>query len=331
MRSIGRWLGGLLVLAILAVALAALWGYVRITRPGPLEHASAVVILRHAGVDAISRHLAEAGVIDDRDVFALTVQILGKRRALRAGEYEFPAHASVREAIDVLVYAKPVVRRLTVAEGLTSAQAVDEIARAEGLEGTLKDKPAEGSLLPETYNYTWGDGRDEMVQRMQRAMREALAAAWRDRAAGLWLKSPEEAVILASIVERETGKPEERPRIAGVFLNRLRDHMRLQSDPTVIYALTQGKGPLGRPLAHADLDTQSSYNTYVTDGLPPGPIANPGKASLLAVLHPAETSELYFVADGTGGHVFAKTLAEHNKNIAHVRVIQPPSGAPKAD
>ncbi len=330
MRRLIRWIAGLSALALLALALLY-WGYGAFTAPGPLDHATALVIPKGLNVEAIGRRLTEGGVLSEPYVFAIGVHLLSNHRALRAGEYEFPAHASAADAMAVLMYAKPVVRRLTVAEGLTSAQVLEEIGRTDGLEGTLPAAPREGSLLPETYNFSWGDGREALVARMEKAMRETLDALWKDRAPDLPLDSPEEALVLASIVEKETAKPEERPRVAAVFLNRLRRHMRLQADPTVVYALTRGKGALGRALSHADLETASPYNTYLVEGLPPGPIDNPGKASITAVLHPAESGELYFVADGSGGHVFAKTLAEHNRNVAKLRQAQSAAPAEKPE
>lgn len=325
-----RWLRGLLACAALAGGFA-LWSAFAFTASGPLERAKALVIPKGLGVEGIGRQLALGGVIERPWLFALGVRVLGNHRTLRAGEYEFPARASAEDAMAILIYAKPVVRRLTVPEGLTSFQALDQIARTDGLEGTLTEVPLEGSLLPETYNFSWGDGRNEILARMQKAMSETLEALWQARAPGLPLKTPEEALVLASMVEKETGKPEERARVAAVFLNRLRRHMRLQSDPTVAYALAGGKGPLGRPLSHADLESPSRYNTYLIDGLPPAPIANPGRASLLAALHPADTDELYFVADGAGGHSFAKSLDEHNRNVARLRQLQNATGAPKAE
>ncbi|MGO8866981.1 MAG: endolytic transglycosylase MltG [Alphaproteobacteria bacterium] len=321
MRRLVLCIGGLALLILLAVAVL-IWGYVEFTSPGPLERATALVIPKGLSVDGIGRRLAEGGVIRDPRIFTIGVHLLRNHRALRAGEYEFPAHASAEAAMEVLIYAKPVVRRLTIAEGITSAQALEEIEHADGLEGAVKETPAEGSLLPETYSFSWGDSREAMVRRMQKAMSETLEALWQARAPDLPLETPEEALVLASIVEKETAKPEERPRIAEVFLNRLRHRMRLQSDPTVVYALTHGKGALGRALTHADLDTGSRYNTYLVDGLPPTPIGNPGKASIIAVLHPDAGDDLYFVADGNGGHVFAKTLAEHNRNVARLRQMQ---------
>jgi UPF0755 protein len=318
------------VLVLLAAG-ALIWGYLEFTAPGPLAEASALVIAKGLGVEGIGRRLAEGGVIRDPRVFAIGVHLFRNRHALRAGEYEFPAHASAEQAMEVLIYAKPVVRRLTIAEGLTTAEALAEIERNEALEGPVERTPAEGSLLPETYNFSWGESRESLVRRAEKAMSETLEGLWQARAPDLALTTPEQALVLASIVEKETARPEERPRVAAVFLNRLRHRMRLQSDPTVVYALTHGKGPLGHALAHADLDAQSRYNTYLVDGLPPTPIDNPGKASITAVLHPAASDDLYFVADGSGGHLFARTLAEHNRNVAKLRQLQSGSGAEKAE
>jgi UPF0755 protein len=229
---------------------------------------------------------------------------------------------SPRGAAALIASGRTVVRRLTIAEGTTTAQAVSLLRAAEGLEGEIAASPGEGELLPETYFYSWGDSRERLLARQRRAMADALADLWAKRASDLPIKTPQEAVVLASIVEKETGVPEERPRIAAVFLNRLKRGMRLQADPTVIYGLTEGKVPLDRPLSRADLETRHVWNTYVVDGLPPTPIANPGRAALEAVLKPVDTEELYFVSDGTGRHVFARTLAEHNRNVQRLRQVE---------
>ncbi len=312
-----RWLlrlVSLLVVLALVGAGAALLGYRDFVDAGPLAEPKTVVLPRGAGVEGVARALESTGVIRHHQVFIAGVALLGAQRPLKAGEYAFPAGIAAAEVMRLLQEGRTVVRRLTVAEGLTTAQVLALIAGAEALDGALPaPPPGEGELLPETYNYSWGDPRAGMVQRLRRGMSELLA---------LPLASAREALILASIVEKETGVEAERPRVAAVFLNRLKRGMRLQSDPTAIYALTEGTRPLGRELTRADLDRQSPYNTYVSLGLPPGPIANPGRASLLAVTHPATTDALYFVADGTGGHVFAATLEEHNRNVARWRRLQ---------
>ncbi len=314
----------LLIILILAAGAGA-WLVRDFFGPGPLSAATDLVIPK-GNIDRTAERLAEGGVIAHPQLFVLIVTAFGHRHALRAGEYGFPAGVSAEDAMDILMFAKPVQRKLTLAEGLTTFQALAEIEAAPGLEGAIKGPIAralnEGSLLPETYSYTWGDRHDEMLLRMHKALSETLDRLWRGRDGSLALASPEQALILASIVEKETALPEERAHVAAVFLNRLRLHMRLQSDPTVVYALTQGKGPLGRPLTHTDLATQSPYNTYAVDGLPPGPIDNPGKASLEAVMHPAASQDLYFVANGTGGHAFARSLDEHEKNVAKWRKLK---------
>jgi len=296
--------------------------------PGPLRQDTLVLIPRGAGMDRIVEVLTEAGVLDSGGtvpgplIFKMMARFGGTAGSLKAGEYSFPAGISQRAVLEKMVRGDVFVRKVTVAEGLTTAQVLDLVRAADGLEGEITLTPREGSLLPETYHFHRGDSRDSVVERMRQAMDQTLAELWPKRDASIPLKTPQEAVILASIVEKETGIPSERPDVASVFYNRLQRGMRLQSDPTVVYAATGGSGPLGRPIRRSDLDRDSPYNTYKSAGLPPGPIANPGIASLQAVLNPVQTAFLYFVADGTGGHVFAKTLAEHNRNVAKWRKIE---------
>ena len=296
--------------------------------PGPLQQEALVQIPRGAGMDSIVSILTEANVLGDTGVpsdgavFRLMARFGGTAGSIKAGEYRFPPGISQRAVLDKMVRGDVFVRKVTVAEGLTTAQVLDLVRAADGLEGEITLDPAEGSLLPETYHFHLGDSRDSVVARMQTAMDEAIADLWPKRDPSIPLKSPADAVILASIVEKETGIASERPDVASVFYNRLKRGMLLQSDPTVVYAATGGSGPLGRSIRRSDLNRDSPYNTYKVKGLPPGPIANPGLASLKAVLNPVTTPYYYFVADGTGGHVFAKTLAEHNRNVAKWRKIE---------
>ncbi len=306
-----------LILVILTLALGGIvaYGVHRFHQPGPLDEPLVLLIPRGEGVAAIAKRLEAADVVGHALLFRLGVRLSGNDRALRAGEYAFPAFVSTHEAMTILIEGETVLRKLTVPEGLTTAEVMTVLGGAEGLEGELQTPLLEGELLPETYAYTWGETRESLVLRMQKAMAETLLTLWEGRDEGLPFATPLEALTLASLIEKETAVPEERSRIAAVFLNRLKRGMRLQSDPTVVYALTKGSGALGRPLATADLETSHPYNTYRVEGLPPGPIANPGRAAIEAAFHPLATDELYFVADGNGGHVFARTLAEHRKNV----------------
>lgn len=319
-RSALRFLFLLLSL-VLAFGGLFLWGYAQYVGPGPSQSAVTVIIPQGTGVLAIGQLLADRGVVANPAVFHLGARLSGADSGLKAGEYEFPAKIGPREAVAIIRSGKTVVRRFTVAEGLTAAQIVEQLKNSDGFAGDVGRLPAEGRLLPETYHFSYGDSRSGMVARMQEAMDHLLAKLWAERAEGLPFKSPSEALILASIVERETGLVQERPLIARVFINRLQNRMRLQSDPTVVYGLTQGQGSLDRPLSTADLRNPTPFNTYVIEGLPPAPICNPGLAALLATLHPAESDVLYFVADGTGGHAFSRTLAEHNRNVARWRAL----------
>ena len=322
MRRASSFISALLALAVIAGGGAAAWLYTEFNRPGPSTEAVTVVLPQGAGLGSIGRRLDSAGVLGDALVFRLGVRLLRAERRLQAGEYSIPAAASPRQIMELIISGVTVARRITVAEGVTVAQVMALLEATDGLTGELDGMPPEGSLLPETYHFSLGDGRAELLARMQADLKSVLAKHWAARQPGLPIKTPEEALVLASIVEKETSVPDERPRIAGVFINRLRKRMRLQSDPTVAYGITNGSGPLDRPLTFRDLERDSPYNTYRIYGLPPAPIALPGEAAIEAVLNPLPTNELYFVADGTGGHAFAKSLVEHNRNVQKWRRIQ---------
>jgi UPF0755 protein len=320
-----KLLAVLTMLATLAGVVAiAVWSQTKafLIERGPSVAESVVVLPRGAGLDEITARLNAAGVIDRPWLFRLAVRLQGQDRALKAGEYAFPAGATPASVINMLARGETVARRLTVAEGLTVAEVFRLLADTEALRGELPEPPPEGSLLPETYFYALGDERAELVRRMQRGMAKLLDELWPTRIEALPLRDRRQAVILASIVDKETAEADERAAVAAVFLNRLRRGMRLQSDPTVIYGLTDGQGALDRALTRKDWQHDSRYNTYRIDGLPPGPIGNPGRAALEAVLNPAEVDYLYFVADGTGGHAFGRTLDEHNRNVAKWRQIK---------
>ena len=290
--------------------------------PGPSTEARTIVLERHGTSEAIGGTLEGAGILTHVRLFMLAARLTAGAGELKAGEYLFPAAISPAGILDLLRSGKTVVHRLVVPEGLTSAEVVALVTQAEAMSGDVAARPDEGTLLPETYFYSWGDKRQALVDRMRRGMTKLVTELWAARKPGLALDTPAEAVILASIVEKETGIEAERPLIAGVFYNRLKLGMKLQSDPTASYAITQGDHPLGHTLSRADLDLASPYNTYVAKGLPPGPIANPGRAALKAVLDPAPTDALYFVADGSGGHTFSATLDAHNKAVQHWRQLQ---------
>ncbi len=291
---------------------------------GPLTDEVLVLIPSGAGLSKAARILDEAGVLRSQRAFEFGVWRRGAAGDLRAGEYLIAAGASMEEVLAKIRSHDVVQRRLRVVEGATVAEAMRLLAESEFLEGDMPPPPHEGSIAPDTYFYIRGEQREAVLRRMVKAQLRILDELWRQRSEGLPIETPREALILASIVEKETALAEERARVAAVFVNRLWRGMRLQSDPTVIYGITGGKKPLGRKLTRTDLKASSPYNTYRIRGLPPGPIANPGRASIEAALHPAETEELYFVADGSGGHVFASTLREHNRNVAKWRRSQNP-------
>ena len=294
------------------------WGYSQFDQPGPAKTDKTIIVLRGAGVDRIAHLLKRSGIISSPVIFQIGVRLQRIGKGLQAGEFLFRPHMSPRDVATHLRNGKTVVRRLTIPEGLSTAEILTQIHRNDGLTGTvMKILPlAEGDLLPETYHFSYGDSRESIYRRMRKDMISNLNRLWPQRVTGLPLETQREAVILASIVEKETALATERATIAGVFINRLRKGMPLQSDPTVLYALTKGARGLERALTRNDLAVDSPYNTYRHKGLPPGPICNPGRAALEAVLHPAQIDALYFVADGKGGHAFARTLKEHNRNVA---------------
>lgn len=322
MGSLRLALGLVLAGGLTAAGLVAYNGYASFTQPGPLDATRRVVVEAGMGLEGIAERLTEANVISDPLVFRIGAKLTEQATRLKAGEYEFPPGVTMQGVLDQLNTGDTVVRRLTIPEGLTSAEVVTLIEAAEGLVGEVPEIPAQGVLLPETYHYAWGDSRADLVARMRASLQAALDELWIGRAEGLPLETPQQAVVLASIIEKETGVDGERALVSSVFINRLNRGMRLQSDPTVVFALTEGAGPLDRTLTRADWQIEHPYNTYRIDGLPPGPIANPGRAALAAALAPAESDYLYFVADGTGGHAFATSLAEHNRNVARWRRVR---------
>lgn len=310
-------LAGLLLVGSVAFVARDRW-----QRPGPLAEPRSVLIPRGTP-SQVAEALLAAGVIAEPRVFRLAAAVTVRDGPLHAAELAFPARASLAEVLAVLRTARPVQHHLTIPEGLTAAQIAHLLDRAEALSGEAR-LPAEGAVLPETYAYEYGTTRAALIERGAAAMAMALDQAWAGRARGLPLANPQELLVLASMVERETARPEERPRVAAVFLNRLRRGMRLQSDPTVLYAVSGGTGAIDRSLTRADLESPSPFNTYRASGLPPGPICSPGLASLQAVARPAASEELYFVADGTGGHAFARTLDDHQRNVARWRALATP-------
>lgn len=316
----------LLVALVLLLAAAGVSGWLalrhHLEQPGPLREEVVVELPRGVGVMGIAERLAAAGVVEHPLLFAAAARLDGRDRRLRAGEFRFPAGISPADVMALLESGRIVLHRITVPEGLTVAEVFTLLEQSDVLAGELPPPPPEGSLLPETYLVPRGERRARLVERMRAEMKAALAEAWAARREDLPLEKPGEALILASVIEKETAVPAEYPVVAAVFVNRLRRGMRLQTDPTVIYALTDGKGPLGRKLTRRDLAVEHPYNTYLNAGLPPGPISNPGPGALAAAVRPAEVDYLYFVADGTGGHAFARTLREHNRNVARWRRVR---------
>lgn len=323
-----RFLKTLFVLAVLVAGLgaAALWWEAQnFAAPGPAVAETTVFVRPGMGLGVIANVLEREGVVDNALLFRAGVMRRDAATALKAGEYAIPAKASMAKILDMLIRHEIVQHRITIAEGLTTDMVVALVKAHPDFEGEVTAVPPEGSLLPETYLFERGTTRDQILRDMHAAQEKLLAELWPKRKMGLPYTTQQEALTLASIVEKETGIATERPRIAAVFMNRLRFPMRLESDPTIIYGLTKGV-PLGRGLRQSELMRRNPYSTYQIDGLPPTPIANPGRDAIAAVLNPPDTKELYFVADGSGGHAFAETYAEHQRNVANWRRIEQANG-----
>lgn len=326
-----KWLlGALGSIAILSIILGVTISQVA-DQPGPLEAQHNVVLPEGTGILKIGKLMKDEGVVDSSLLFPFYYILLEYHRPLKAGEYKFAAGASYRQVLETLGSGITVVRKLTIPEGFTAAQALVLLQENETLRGDIPGIVPEGSIMPDTYHYSYGDHRGWLLERMQKSMSEYLAKAWEKRAKDIPVTTINEALTLASIVEKETGVPSERGRVAAVYTNRLRIGMRLQADPTVIYGITLGKGALGRPITREDLTTPTPYNTYVNTGLPPAPIALPSRESIAAVLNPPTTKDIFFVADGKGGHHFSATLDQHNKNVSQYRKLQNAKDEPKKD
>ena len=310
--------------AVLAAGVALYFGKREFDGPGPSATTTNFMVRPNTGAAEIADQLERRGLISDSRIFRIGVRAYDKGAVLKPGEYEIKARASMRDIMDLLESGKSVLASLTIPEGLTVEQAFQRIAEHEALTGDMPaEMPPEGSLIADTQRFTRGATRQQIIDKMMADQKRLVESVWNRRVSNLPLADINEFVTLASIVEKETGVADERSRVAAVFINRLNKGMRLQSDPTILYGLFGGKGrPADRPIYQSDIDKPTPYNTYVIDGLPPGPIANPGRESLEAVANPSKTDDLYFVADGTGGHVFAVTLEEHNENVARWRVVQ---------
>lgn len=306
---------GCLVIAVTGLIFAGLaanliWGW---SASGPLEQDRTVIIKSGSSLSMAAKALEEGGVIKSADAFLTRAKILGGSEPIKAGEFTIPARASNAHVLDILQGGKSVQRLVTIPEGMPSILVYERLMAENLLTGEIP-VPAEGSVLPDSYSFERGEKRAAVLSRMQSAMNKTIEELWPKRSKNTVVKTPEEAIILAAIVEKETALARERRQVAGVYSNRVRKNMMLQADPTIIYPITKGK-PLGRRIRQSEIAQVNDYNTYSMVGLPKGPIANPGRASIEAVLNPAETSSLYFVADGKGGHVFADTLEQHNRNV----------------
>jgi UPF0755 protein len=320
---VGNAIITILLIAMIGTGVGYYYGKQKLEAPGPLQEDKVVNIPARAGMTDIADTLQREGVIDsNRWAFIGAVIALKARSELKPGEYSFQKSASLRDVIGTMVDGKVVQHAVTIPEGLTSEQIVDRLSDNDIFIGSVREIPREGTLLPETYKFPRGTPRDQVIARMQQSQKRVLAEIWERRNPDIPVKTPEQLVTLASIIEKETGKADERSRVAAVYVNRLRQKMKMQSDPTIIYGLVGGKGTLGRPIKRSEITQPSPYNTYVIDGLPPGPIANPGRASLEAAANPARTRDLFFVADGTGGHAFTETYDQHQKNVAKLRAME---------
>ncbi len=311
-----------LILLLVVAYGAVIWAQRQVAEPGPLREPVQVEVERGEGLSSVAQKLEDAGAIRNASLFRIAARYGDLEAGLKFGEYSIPAAASMQDILQLLNKGGNVLRQVVVPEGLTSWQVVELLKARDELTGEITEIPPEGSLAPAGYDFQRGDTRADLIKRMTEQQQEILAAAWAGRAQDLPLSSPEQLLTLASIVEKETGVPEERARVASVFVNRLRRGMKLQTDPSVIYGITKGEAPLGRGLKASELAAATPYNTYVIIGLPPTPIANPGKAAIEAAANPERTDFLYFVADGSGGHAFSRTLEEHNSNVAAYRRVQ---------
>jgi UPF0755 protein len=323
-RKGGKFLRAVLWLSLLLLMAAggAFYGKLQYEAEGPLAADQPFTVERGMNARAVAKKLEEQGIIRSADIFTVAAFVTRDFRRIKAGEYLAPQGASMAMLMDIIVEGKEYTFRLTIPEGWTSQMAVERINAHSSLGGSAVDVPSEGTLLPDTYTFRRGFDRQQLIDNMTKAQKDLIAELWPNRAPDLPIQTSEEAIILASIVEKETSVPAERPQVAAVFINRLRQGMRLQSDPTVIYGIVGGKGRLDRPISKADLREKTPYNTYRIKALPPSPIANPGRDSIAAVLNPAVTEDLYFVADGTGGHAFSKSLDDHNANVKEWRALQ---------
>ncbi|WP_454629077.1 endolytic transglycosylase MltG [Bradyrhizobium cenepequi] len=320
---VGNAIITLLIILMIGAGAAYYYGKQTLEAPGPLQDDKIVNIPQRAGKRDIADILQREGVIDVNPwVFIGSVFAMKASSDLKPGEYSFQKSASLRDVIGTIVEGKVVQHAVTIPEGLTSEQIVARLSDNDIFTGTVREIPREGTLLPETYKFPRGTTREQVIQRMQQTQKRVLAEIWERRNPDIPIRTPDQLVTLASIVEKETGKADERSRVSAVFVNRLRQKIKLQSDPTIIYGLVGGKGTLGRPIKRSEIAQPSPYNTYVIDGLPPGPIANPGRASLEAAANPARTRDLFFVADGSGGHAFTETYDQHQKNVAKLRSME---------